>query len=260
MKVTFLGTLAGMEPVSGRLHTSLVVESNRGLYWFDAGEGCSRTAHLLGLDLLAVRAIFISHCHPDHIGGFPNLLWTLQKLNRSNGDASPPLGGATIPVIIPDLAVLRSVLKLAAAPKEQFEPGFTLDPRLPCDGLVFDEAGFTVSALHNRHLGEPPPGEPWRSFSFRLEASGKSVVFSGDVKDVRELDPFLDDCDLFLMETGHHQVESICRHLRDRRIGKLGFLHHGRAVVDDLAGETRKARSLLGDRVFFADDGMSIEV
>ncbi|MFC1526114.1 hypothetical protein ACFL6X_04800 [Candidatus Latescibacterota bacterium] len=33
------------------------------IYWLDPGEGCSQTAQVLGLDLMRVRAVFISHVH-----------------------------------------------------------------------------------------------------------------------------------------------------------------------------------------------------
>ena len=63
MHLTFLGTCAGTEPMPDRKHTSFAIEYNGKVYWFDAGAGCSYTAHLLGIDLLSVRAIFISHTH-----------------------------------------------------------------------------------------------------------------------------------------------------------------------------------------------------
>ena len=77
MKIHFLGTCAGTEPIPGRQHMSFVIESNGALYWFDAGEGCSRTAYLNGLDLMGVKAVFISHPHMDHTGGLANLIWTI---------------------------------------------------------------------------------------------------------------------------------------------------------------------------------------
>ena len=66
MKLTFLGTCAGTEPMPGRRHTSFVVEDKGRVYWFDTGESCSYTAHLANIDLLSTRAIFISHTHMDH--------------------------------------------------------------------------------------------------------------------------------------------------------------------------------------------------
>ena len=44
MKLIFLGTCAGTEPMPDRKHASFVLEVGATLYWFDAGEGCSYTA------------------------------------------------------------------------------------------------------------------------------------------------------------------------------------------------------------------------
>ena len=80
-KIHILGSCSGTEPFPGRHHTSLAIELPDSLFFLDAGETCSYTAHLMGLDLLKTRAVFISHCHMDHIGGLPNLLWTKRKLS-----------------------------------------------------------------------------------------------------------------------------------------------------------------------------------
>ena len=80
MNIHFIGTCAGTEPMPGRKHASVVLESQDHLYWFDAGEGCSYTGHLMGLDLLKTGKIVISHTHMDHVGGLGNLLWNIRKL------------------------------------------------------------------------------------------------------------------------------------------------------------------------------------
>ena len=268
-----------------RRHTSFVIEHQGGVYWFDAGEGCAHTAHLLGVDLLAVQAIFISHVHMDHVGGLANLLWTMQKLNTGAGerqgvmvsrDSPWSLSGKTVPVFIPNMKVGRGILDLLAGPTGRFRADFVVDAQSFEDGQIYQENGLRVEALHNRHLGEPPEGETWQSFSFRVEAGRKSVVFSGDVADVSEPGPLLDRCDLFLMETGHHRAEDVCAYLRDAQkdVGRLGFVHHGRAILADPARELRKAqavlsapvgglntgRAMLEERVFIADDGMTVDV
>ena len=72
--VKFLGTCSGTEPFENMHHCSLIITVNGKNYWFDAGENCSFTAHMMGLDLQQVRAVFISHPHMDHIGGLGNLI------------------------------------------------------------------------------------------------------------------------------------------------------------------------------------------
>lgn len=271
MKLIILGSCSGTEPVPGRKHISFVIEKDGGIYWFDAGEGCSYTAYLMGVDLLAVRAIFISHTHMDHIGGLPNLLWNMRKVNGVTDDPSRRLSGKLIRVFIPYLPTWQAVIKML----EGTEGGFRIDYQLAAercyDGEIFDDGCLRVAALHNTHLGVPEDGtdparEPsdtaWRSFSFRIESEGKALVYSGDVSSIDELEPILNPCDLLLMETGHHEVERVCKYLRDNRarVGRLMFIHHGREILADRESAARKAKEILGTEPIIAEDGMVLEV
>jgi ribonuclease BN (tRNA processing enzyme) len=260
MQLTFLGTCAGTEPMPGRKHTSFVIEHGGKVYWFDAGAGCSYTAHLLGIDLLAVRSIFISHTHMDHIGGLANLLWDIHKLNGRQCDPERRISGKRIDLFIPDLQVWQGMLQVLRGTEGQYNIDFDLEASNYQDGPVFTADDFQVSALHNLHLGTPPQGQAWKSYSFCIEAASKRIVFSGDIKDVSELEPLLDDCDLLLVETGHHRVEDICAYAREKPVKRLGFLHHGRAILADPEGEARKAREIFGDQVLLAEDGMRIDI
>ena len=84
MKITFLGTCSGTEPMPNRKHVSFVIEHAGAVYWFDAGEGCSYTAHLAGIDLLSTRAVFISHTHAFSFRLVRNYIF-LKQLDGSHG-------------------------------------------------------------------------------------------------------------------------------------------------------------------------------
>ena len=263
MKLTFLGSCSGTEPMPDRFHTSYVIEHNGGVYWFDAGEGCSYNAHLMGIDILAIRSLCFSHCHLDHVGGLVNLLGTIRKLEGRNDDPTRSIAGRTLPVRIPTLRVWQGALDVLQGPSDALHLPFEPEVQTYADGVILEQDGLKVTALHNRHLGDPTPGAPWQSFSFRIETAQKSIVSSGDIKHISEALPLIDQgCDLLMMETGHHQVDEVCTYLMENDVpfGQLVFFHHGRAILADPVGEHQKAQAIVGDRVCVADDGMVIDL
>lgn len=256
-----LGSCSGTEPMPGRHHTSVSLETGGKLYFLDAGENCSYTSYLLGIDQLRTDSIFISHTHMDHTGGLPELLWNLRKLCTLSPENEERLRGRTIRVFLPDLDVFDGVCKMLRGSEGNYETVFTLEPHLVEDGELLS-SGFSVSAFHNYHLGTPAQGEPWRSFSFVLRAEGRQILYSGDFRDFSELLPHLGGSDLVLLETGHHRAFELCRELLHSGVpfGRVLFFHHGVEILRDFEGELALAREVLGDRVSFAGDGMRIEL
>ena len=258
MRLTFLGTCAGCEPMPDRHHTAFALEHEGDVYFVDAGETCSYTAHLAGIDLLATRAIFITHPHIDHVGGLANLLWTIRKVGSRVDPKAPAKASPRVDVFISNHRVFEGAIEVLGG--TDFHPPYDLQAQRPSDGEVYARGEFRVTALHNEHMGTPEPGAPWKSFSYRIEAGDRCIVFSGDFRRVSELDSLLDGVDLVLVETGHHRVEDICEHLAPRDLPRVGFIHHGRAILADPDAELAKARAILGERVFFASDGMQLDL
>ena len=121
--------------------------------------------------------------------------------------------------------------------------------------------GVKVSWRPNTHLTPGENGKS-RSWSFKIEAEGKTIVYSGDVKSPDELGDWLHAPDVLLMETGHHSAPELCRKFKHekRKIGKLVFMHHGFEILDHYEETWSRARDIWDGELFFAEDGQVFEL
>ena len=241
MKVYVFGTCAGTEPIPGTHHVSFAVRHNEQLYWFDAGECCSYTAQMMGVDVRDINSIFISHTHMDHIGGLGNLLWNIRKLDMRDNKCD----GKTIRLFMPDTKTGPALKCLLEQTEGGFICRFSIAESRVSDGVLLDECGIKVTALHNSHL---PPflDGTFRSFSYMIEADGKTLVFTGDTGSYFEIEPFIRRADVLMAETGHHTPKQVCEALN--KMGcmpeKLLFIHNGRPLLFDRENAVKEAKAV----------------
>src|SRR5579884_2416663 len=92
MKLVLLGTAGGPAPKRSRSAPANAVLAGDALYVVDCGNGVGRQAALAGLDVRALRGVFITHHHSDHnvdTGTLLQLAWTA-GLDRSVAIVGPP--------------------------------------------------------------------------------------------------------------------------------------------------------------------------
>ncbi len=252
MKIYFLGTCAGTEPISGMCHQSMAIESGGVVYFFDAGENCSRTAYLSGVNLLNVRAVFISHTHMDHVGGLGNLLWNIRKIHNNEGNI--PICDKT--VFISNKSTYDGIMQVLSNTESGYQIEFNLDCTEYEKGKVFSDENITVHAYSNTHLLY----EKNRSYSFLIECEGKRIVYSGDLGSLNDLDAALKDgCDILICETGHHKVSTVCEYARGKNVDSLYFTHNGREIINYPKESLCAAKNIFGESVFIAHDAMVAE-
>lgn len=254
MNIYFLGTCSGTEPLLGACHQSMAVECSGSVYFFDAGENCSRTAYLSGIDLLSVRAIFISHTHMDHVGGLGNLLWNMRKIHY-NLDYKEGICKKT--VFIPNINTYNSFINILKNTEDSFNIYFELCGKQYSAGLVYSDENIRVTAFPTAHMGD----NPIKSYCFLIECEGKNIVYSGDLSSLSELDaPISKKCDALICETGHIKASDVCEYARGRGVKRLYFTHNNRRIVKNPEIYSNAVKNIFGSQAYICSDGMMINL
>jgi len=238
-EMIFFGTCSGTEPMKDMHHCAWAIKKDDGYYWFDAGENCSRTAHLMGENLKNVKNIFISHPHSDHIGGLMNLILTIRKLFvRDKELREEPLG-----LFVPKMDVWKYLKLYIETGDSNVESRFKINAEEIDDGLVYEDENIRVEAFSNKHM-EHAFGNEKISYSFRIAIDGKVIVYSGDVKNLDEVDKVVGEgCDFLIMETGHHVMDDIIAYSETHNVDTLLFNHHGRYIIGNREEAEEKAQA-----------------
>ncbi|MBQ8416803.1 MAG: ribonuclease Z [Clostridia bacterium] len=257
IKIHYMGTCSGTEPMPGMHQTSLVLEVNGIYYWFDAGEHCAYRAQTTGMDVLQSKAIFLTHMHVDHIGGLANLLECMNCMVWRK--KAPMVNENRLQIYTPVLDVLHAVKSVARGSTTVHKFFYEIEDHLVEDGVLYDDGTVRVTALHNSHLFEDG-SQGWHSYSYLIEAEGKRIVCSGDIQFLTELDPLVrDGCDYLMVETGHHKVKDVCEYAVKMKAPRLRFYHHGREIINGRSEAERLVASYPID-IRIAFDGMTEEI
>jgi phosphoribosyl 1,2-cyclic phosphodiesterase len=211
--------------------------------------------------------MFFSHVHWDHIQGLPFFV----PLFR-------PDHAFTIYAPTPFKASVKKVLYKQMAP-DVFPVDFgNLAARIDFESL--SEEGsvigpFRVSAFPLNH-----PGGCW---AYRVQAGGRTLVYATDneidpegmpepyrafVAELASTDLLIADGQYTLAEYpekrgwGHGVLEHLVRLARDAPLARMAITHHDPMRDDDALTELerRVRKDLDGAQVFFARDGLAVEV
>ena len=136
----------------------------------------------------------------------------------------------------------------------------TINPKPIAGGVLFTDENMKVTAFHNLHLGEPVDGI-WKSFMFLIEAKGKRIVYSGDIKEIAELERVIGfGCDILLPETGHHHYLDVCKFMNGKNVKNLFFTHVGRSILKDPVKALIDAQNHFDGNVLICSDGTSFDL
>lgn len=248
MKLTVLGA-GTVLPAARRSQAGHLLEFYGHRFLFDIGAGTVARLQATGRSYLDLDAVLVSHLHPDHVLDLVTLLqanngggaWTRRRPLRVAG--CPGLG-AFVEAIVP--------LFDGAAPEdyqlvvEELPPG-----RRHAFGDTVIETAFT---------GHTP-----NSIAFRLEAEGRTFVYSGDAAESPALGALARDADLFLCESTFPRGYRTSDHLTADAAGRIAAAARVRHLVlchthpdTDPVAVAEEARAEYGGPVTVAFDGTEV--
>ncbi len=204
-----LGTVGGPPLHAEEAPIANALVAGDAVYLFDVGNGVLRQLDAAGLAVRNLRGVFLSHHHVDHnadlglvilqswsfaahkpvpVVGPPGTVHLVQGLVDANaptelagfavgGEPNPPLGSAV------------SARDLAA--------------QIPEPAVVFDDGTIRVSAISVEHFQVPPVGNVDSmpaAVAYRVEAGGRSFVFSGDTGPTAQLAKLARGADVLFSE------------------------------------------------------------
>lgn len=210
MRVKFLGTSHGA-PTPGRHCQSVMIETAQGDYLFDAGAPVMDVFANEGYDVARLKAVFISHCHPDHFFGLTHMIdmayWCYGKMRFG--------------VYMPEQRGIDGLKTFCGA----FHPlTDRVSYALISEGTFFDDGNIKVTAVHSDHMKSSTD----ICFGFLIEGEGKRVYITGD------LHPSLNDfpsrllaepTDALITECAHFSAQELAAKLLDVHAKNIMVVH-----------------------------------
>jgi len=235
--------------------TLLVVGGRR--YLIDVGVGSLHNLVAAGYHASDIDAVLITHHHLDHDGGLADLIsYSSWEARQREVQIVGPYG---------TVEMVQAAITYGAASRRIFgaeglkmpDPSNIYKGRdIPGPGVVFEDGVIKVTAVENSHYQTIPSGSLSdgldKSYSYRVETPGRTVVFTGDTGPSEQLVNLAEGADVLVSEVidvpasiefaisqtaglaharaaveAHMQKE----HLAPEEVGKLAARAHVKMVI-----------------------------
>jgi len=251
MELIVLGSGTGV-PYLARRSPAYAVKAAGRLIMLDLGSGACRALLHHELNFSQVDLIMLSHLHPDHIGDLvPFLFATHYSLGYTRTEPFWLLAAR-------GFQDFYERLKGAFGHWVEAPPGLLKLREVAPDGpdeVTFE--GLVIRSAPVNHIDS--------SVAYRVEAEGRSLVYSGDTDESDSLVELARGADLLILECAMpHKVPG---HLTPEEAGRLAaragvsrlMLTHFYPPCDEVDVVALAAREFTG-KIIRAEDGLRLEV
>jgi len=253
-RITILGS-GTCVPSLKRNPCSLLMQTGDDNLLFDCGPGVMRRLLEVGVSIFEISHVFISHFHPDHTGELISFLFALKY------PLPPPQRRHLTLVAGKGFTIFFNGLKAVFGHWIELPPDHCtvveLDNKQP-DQHAFPS--FTVASMPVAHRPE--------SLAYRVEdATGKSLVYSGDTDVCDSLVDLAVGADLMICESSFPDDQKTDGHLTPSLAGRIAqtagvqqlVLTHFYPACDE-ADVENQCRSTYNGSLILARDMMSFSL
>jgi ribonuclease BN (tRNA processing enzyme) len=169
-----LGTAGGPSIKKARAQPASALIVNGSVYIIDTGNGVGRQMALAGIAPQALRAVFITHNHSDHVADYGTLLlraWQSGLKKPVDTFGPPPLVSMTRSYM--QYMDWDIQLRIKDENRPPFEP-LVRPHDITREGIIFQDDNVRVTAAEVSHGAAKP------AYAFRFDTADRSIVFSGD--------------------------------------------------------------------------------
>lgn len=204
MKITFIGTGSGSVSAKQN-HSSYLIEVGKNKILFDCGDGISKALTENKINFNSITHLIISHLHPDHVSGFPNLI-NQMHINKRKSDL----------VVISYkglIAQLQSLLDITYVFPEKLKFNLTF---VGFDFLQeFTIGKLKIKSIKNNHIFnkykiQRVKKSVFNSASFLFSIGNKKILFTSDLDSPDDLMSLKGmDFNSVIIDTNHLEISDL---------------------------------------------------
>ncbi|MFQ5998533.1 MAG: MBL fold metallo-hydrolase [Candidatus Bathyarchaeia archaeon] len=218
MKITLLGTGAIM-PTAKRSFSGILVETRTESLLLDPGPGSLSKLAKIGINILGLDRVFITHFHLDHCADFLPLLMAKAFEPQENPRGVWIYGPPGLEELAQDLFSRTERFRYMSSAFRFFD--YTRLKEVG-DGPVDSVPEWTASCTPVMHFD---------GVAYKIEAEGRSLVFSGDTIPDDRLVRLAKGVDLLIHDCSFPDGELIGLHTTDVQLAEVAQEAHPKKLV-----------------------------